>query len=129
MKLFKTKERGVGEAGEDTAVKFLKKKRYKILERNWFNRKGKRLGEIDIIAKDGETIVFVEVKTREMKEGFDIIPEEQITPVKLHKLQRAAECYIGEKNQWNSNWRFDAVSVYMREGKVIDVKHIENIFI
>lgn len=121
-------DKSVGEAGEDVAAKFLRKKKYRIIERNWYNKKGKRLGEIDIICEKSGMVVFVEVKAREISGDADVIPEEQITPLKLQKLQRAAECYIKENNLWERNWRFDAVSVYFCEGKMRDIKHIENIF-
>ena len=126
--MFLKNKKTVGEIGEGCAVKFLKKNGYKIIERNWYNKTGKRLGEIDIIAKKDEKLVFVEVKTREIGKKSDVIPEEQITPIKLQKLQRASECYIKESDLWESEWQFDAVSVYMSDGNVFKIDHIENIF-
>ena len=128
MELFNVKKKSVGERGENLAVKFFKKNGYKIIERNWYNQTGKRLGEIDIIVEKGRSIVFVEVKTREISGDRDVIPEEQITPVKLQKLQRVAECYIKENDLWDKQWQFDAVSVYMQDGKMVKIDHIENIF-
>jgi putative endonuclease len=121
-------KKSIGWYGEDRATKFLKKRGYKILERNWCNKTGRRLGEIDIIAKKGEAIVFVEVKTRNITDDNNIVPEEQITPVKLQKLQRVAECYIKEHDLWSCKWQFDAVSVYVQNKKIVNIEHIENIF-
>jgi putative endonuclease len=62
--LWRNKNNNIGEVGEKAAKKFLKKKGFKIVELNYQNNKGRRLGEIDIIAKKDGEIVFVEVKTR-----------------------------------------------------------------
>jgi len=128
----KSNQKGIGGKGEDRAATFLRKKGYNILQRNWYNIIGKRLGEIDIIAqaKDG-TIVFVEVKTRHStQQSAQMLPEEQITPHKLHKLQRIAEAYIKEHALWQTPWRIDAVSVVFVQGeKKPIIKHLESIFI
>jgi len=133
MGIFKLNKNSVGADGEKIAVKFLKKKSYKIIERNWCNKKGKRIGEIDIIAqeKDRDMLIFVEVKTRKItKNDIDILPEEQITRSKLAKLNRIAEIYIGEKELWDSQWRIDAVSVLIVDGdKKPHINHIESIFL
>ncbi len=123
-------KKSVGVLGENLAVKYLKKQGYKILHRNWCNAKGKRLGEIDIVAqaKDG-SIVFVEVKTRVIIEHDAVVlPEEQITPVKLRKLQRIAECYITTFDLWQDPWRIDALSILMKDQKVHSINHIESIY-
>lgn len=123
------KEKNVGVLGETSAVKFLKKKGYKVLERNWYNKTGKRLGEIDIICEKDGVIIFVEVKTRDVTHIEErVMPEEQITPTKLHKLQRVAESYIATHDLWDKKWRFDAVSVFVCDGQVQDIVHIEHIF-
>ena len=126
--LLRRSQKNIGELGEGVAVKFLKKKDYKILERNWYNKTGKRLGEIDIIATKDEKLIFVEVKTRKISHDMQIIPEEQITQSKLQKLQRTAESYIKEHDLWDSGWQFDAISIYMQNKKVAKIEHIENIF-
>lgn len=133
MRTFQLNKNSVGADGERMAVKFLKKKSYKIIERNWCNKKGKRIGEVDIIAQDKEVgvLVFVEVKTRKVSadEG-NTLPEEQITPGKLQKLQRIAEVYIKEHNLWDVQWRIDAVSVLILDGeKKSRINHIESIFL
>lgn len=124
----------VGKHGEEIACHFLENLGYEILERNWFNRDGKMLGEIDIIVKDKlDKIIFVEVKTRKVfstKIEDEVFPEEQITFQKMSKLQKIAENYIGENNLWNNDWRFDAVSVIVFFDKKLEpkIKHFKNIF-
>ncbi len=133
MGIFKLNKNSVGYKGEKIAEKFLKKNGYKIIERNWCNKKGKRIGEIDIIAQDVKTdyLVFVEVKTRKiMRDEFDVLPEEQITHAKLGKLNRIAEVYIKENALWDAMWRIDAMSVLVVDGeKNPRIKHIESIFL
>ena len=133
MGIFKLNKNSVGYDGERVAEKFLKKSGYKILERNWCNRKGRRIGEIDIIveAKKDNFIVFVEVKSRKITKGeVDVLPEEQITQSKLNKLNRIAEVYIKENELWDANWRIDAVSVLFVDGeKKPQIKHIESVFL
>ncbi len=120
----------MGARGEDLAVKYLKKQGYKILHRNWCNPKGKRLGEIDIVAQTKDKIiVFVEVKTRVIiNDDAVVLPEEQITPAKLHKLQRIAEYYISSFDLWQNQWRVDALAILIKDRKVHLIKHIENIY-
>ena len=133
MGIFKLNKNSVGYDGERVAEKFLKKLGYKILERNWCNKRGRRIGEIDIVAQDkkDDAIVFVEVKSRKVtKDEVDVLPEEQITQSKLNKLNRIAEVYIKENELWNSDWRIDAVSVLFVDGeKKPRIKHIESVFL
>ena len=124
--------KSIGQRGEDLAVKYLKKLEYQILDRNWFNKKGKRLGEIDIVAEnEAGTIIFVEVKARKIsrKTAEKIIPEEQITQRKMLKLQKITEKYISQNDLWDADWRFDAISIiFDPENKKPEINHIENIF-
>ncbi|PID52268.1 MAG: hypothetical protein CR972_03220 [Candidatus Moraniibacteriota bacterium] len=129
MLFFRQKKKQIGELGEDYAVAFLRKKGYKILARNWYNPKGKRLGEIDIIAEKDAKLIFVEVKTRDVSGDLHVTPEEQITRMKLQKLQRAAEFYVKQQNLWNQQWQFDAVSVHVCDKKMVKIDHLENIFL
>ncbi len=133
MGIFKLNKNSVGYDGERVAEKFLKKQGYKILERNWCNRKGRRIGEIDIVAQDkkDDAIVFVEVKSRKItKDEIDVLPEEQITQSKLNKLSRIAEVYIKENELLDANWRIDAISVLFVEGeRKPQIKHIESVFL
>ena len=94
-----------GNYGETLACEFLKKRGYKILERN-FRIRG---GEIDIVAKDGGFMVFVEVKARYSHEYG--LPIESITPWKIRALLKSASFYL-QKIKWgNKPYRLDVVSV------------------
>lgn len=94
-----------GNYGEELACKFLKKNGYQILERNYRIRGG----EIDIVAREKETLVFVEVKTRYSHEYG--LPEESITPWKIKALLKTARFYI-QKIKWGEKeYRLDFVSV------------------
>ncbi len=94
-----------GQCGEDAAVKHLKNKGYKIVERNYRNK----IGEIDIIAKDRENLVFVEVKTRS-SDKFGT-PAEAVTYYKKQKIVNCAKVYL-IKNPTALNIRFDIIEVY-----------------
>lgn len=107
----------IGKSGEDQAEEFLKKIGYKILERNFRTR----YGEIDIIAKENGTYVFVEVKTRKLKDGFGE-PQFAVNKHKQHHLALAAFTYI-KKESLHSDYRFDIVAIC--RGKI---EHIENAF-
>jgi putative endonuclease len=127
--LFQKNQKSLGQKGEDVACKYLKKKGYKILERNFKNKSGRQMGEIDIIAKIGEEIVFVEVKTRELERYGQTLPEENINRDKLHKMNKISSVYIKKNNLWNKAYHFDAISVWLDEsGKRAKVRHLENIF-
>jgi putative endonuclease len=116
--------------GEQSAVKYLKDLGYIILETNFCNKTGRRLGEIDIIAKDGEELVFIEVKTRDSGYKHINLPEENITRSKLYKLNKMAYYYISSKNLFSSSYRFDAISVYAdSQNCKATLRHLKNIFI
>jgi len=122
--------KNLGNLGEEAAVKFLQNNGYKILDRNFQNNLGRRLGEIDIIAKElknGE-IVFVEVKTREYEKYKNTLPEENITSAKLKKLNKIANVYLRIKNLNNAPYRFDAISVWVsKETNEAKIKHIPSL--
>lgn len=105
----KDPRRQLGDAGEDLAAAALKKQGYKILERNYVTS----LGEVDLIARQGKTYVFIEVKTRK-NERFGA-PQEAVTPAKQHKLRRLADYYLKQKRLGEVEVRFDVVGVIMGE--------------
>ncbi|KKQ34149.1 MAG: hypothetical protein US51_C0051G0007 [Microgenomates group bacterium GW2011_GWA2_37_6] len=108
--------------GEDLATKFLKGKGYKIIDRNF--RKG--YGEIDIIAIQGRTLVFVEVKTR--TGNLYGSPLEQISSFKLRSLVRTAQFYKLTNPKLPDSLRIDAISVLLDySGNLSNIEHIENI--
>ena len=95
----------IGHYGEDLACKFLRKNGYRILERNYRIRGG----EIDIVAKDKDTLAFVEVKTRWSHEYG--LPYESMTPWKIRSLLRTARFYIQKIGWGDREYRLDFVSV------------------
>lgn len=110
-----------GATGENAAAKLLKKKGYEILERNY----RKKYGELDIIAKNGDLVVFVEVKLRATK-AFGTAAE----AVNFHKRQRiirTANAYIMQKNL-DCGCRFDVIEVYHKGLIVTEINHIESAF-
>ncbi|RJQ49683.1 MAG: YraN family protein [Nitrospiraceae bacterium] len=94
----------LGQKGEGVAVSFLRKNGYIIIERNYRNT----FGEIDIIAKDNETLVFIEVKTRESIEFG--LPFESVTMKKRKKIARVALSYIKRFDELPA-CRFDILSI------------------
>lgn len=111
------KTREIGKINEDLAVDYLKKRNYRIVERN-FRRK---FGEIDIIAKDRDTLVFIEVRSR--KDDFFGSPLESIDQKKIRKISRTALSFISKTDQEFSSIRFDVISIVNGE-----IEHIENAF-
>ena len=123
-----TSETGI--IGEQAATEFLKKNGYDIIGRNYKNNWGRRKGEIDIIAKDGNELVFVEVKTRKSERYYTSLPEENINHAKLQKLARIADEYLRHKNMLGADHRFDAVSVWLdTASRPVEIKHLRNIFL
>lgn len=107
----------LGTQGEIIAKQYLIKQKYAILETNFTNS----LGEIDIIAKDKDTIVFVEVKTRQT-DRFGL-PREAITKYKQNKIRKVATGYLKLKHQMNSPVRFDCIDILDDK-----ITHIKNCF-
>jgi len=110
-----------GKKGEDEAARFLSSKGYEILERNF----RKQEGEIDIIARDGDTLIFVEVKAgRQMSFGN---PETWVDLKKQQKISLTAELYLQEHDIHDLDCRFDVVAVIFHD-RGQHIKHIENAF-
>ncbi|MBI1184265.1 YraN family protein [bacterium] len=107
-----------GNKGEELAARYLRGKGYSIIEQNW---RHSHL-EIDIIAKIGFDIVFVEVKTlRNTSHGF---PEQAVTRKKAENLFKAATAYL-EDNKLDNEIRFDIISILITKGKT-EIRHIED---
>jgi len=110
-----------GKLGEEIAVQYLVDKGYEILERNWHNVHK----EVDIIAKDGQFLVIVEVKTRQTDEYGN--PDIAVTRKKQRMLIAAANSYIFQKHL-ESETRFDIISIVFRDGEPV-IEHIEDAFL
>ncbi len=97
----------LGRRGEDLAAERLQAEGYQLLERNYRCP----AGEVDLVAIDGECLVFVEVRTRR----GDVwgTPEESVTPGKQARLVLVAEHYLDEHEAWEADWRIDLVAVDM----------------
>lgn len=103
--------RAFGNQGEDLACDYLRKIGYQIIQRNYLIRGG----EVDIVAKDGEYLVFVEVKSRWSHEYG--LPVESITPWKIKHLLKTARFYLLKINWGNGPYRLDFVSVDFVDNK------------
>lgn len=115
------KRKRLGERGEEIAVKFLKKNRYKILCRNYQCK----FGEIDIIAEHKKILSFIEVKTRSSE--FFGSPQEAVQPRKQHKISQVALEFIQRYKLEDKNARFDVVSIrFLNDDYQVDL--IENAF-
>lgn len=121
MKSRTNARRRVGTAGEDLAVRYLKKEGYEILQTNFrFER-----AEVDVVARQGEALVFVEVKSRRSKSFGG--PEEAVTPRKQQQLHKAAEGYLFEHGIDDVECRFDVLAIYFHGGKA-SIDYIQNAF-
>jgi len=113
--------RDIGAMGESLAIRALKKRGYKILALNHRSK----LGEIDIIAKEGGTLAFVEVKTRRT-DGFGS-PKTAVTPGKQRKISQVALDYLKQTGQTNEKARFDVVAIRLLPGHP-EIEIIKNAF-
>lgn len=110
-----------GNLGESLATQYLIDLGYKIIERNW---RYSRLGEIDIIALDKNTLVFVEVKARKsLAFGH---PFEAINPQKVEQVQSIARAYMAQAKEKYKNCRLDGISVILSNPPKIE--HLKNIY-
>jgi len=113
----------LGSYGESLALEYLKGQGYRILEKNFRNK----LGEIDLIAQDGKTVCFIEVKTRKSLDQGQ--PYEAVTAWKIRKLSQMAMSYLKYKyRSVDISSRFDVISIVQKESKVPSVQHIKNAF-
>jgi putative endonuclease len=114
--------KGLGDRGEELAASFLEKHGITVVERN-FRCKG---GEVDIVARDGDTVVFVEVKTRRnLAYG---VPQLAITPFKQRQISKAALTWLAKKRQHNTPARFDVVAILLESDVTYSIEHIRDAF-
>jgi putative endonuclease len=112
--------RGLGRHGEDLAARHLAAQGYEILERNWRCP----AGELDLVARDGDCLAFVEVRTRRGPEMGS--PEESVTLAKQARLVILAETYL-LAHDWPGPWRIDVVAVEMdAHSRLQRLDHYEN---
>ena len=100
----------IGRRGERIARRFLRwRKGCRIIESNW---RASRLGELDIVALDGQVLVFVEVKALRPEVPAD--PEDSVTPDKQQRLRRLAQSFVGQYSLGHLPCRFDVLAVTVR---------------
>ena len=110
-----------GKMGEKLACQFLGNNGYHIIETNYRCSDG----EIDIVARQQNTLVFIEVRTKTSR-TFGI-PEESITPVKAARLRTLAACYGQDHTNLPDDWRIDVVAIEMnKNGRASRIEIIEN---
>lgn len=115
------KRKALGALGEKMAVEYLKKRGYHIVETNFRCREG----EIDIIARDKDYLVFIEVRTRRGS-SFGT-PEESVAAAKKEKLTSLAFAYLQTHRKSPSLWRFDVVAIELgQEGHISRLELIKN---
>jgi putative endonuclease len=115
------RRQALGQWGEQFAGDYLAARGYTILDRNVRTP----YGEIDLVARQGETIVFIEVKTRSSTEfGY---PEEAITTKKREHLLRASQAYLQVHAESACDWRIDVIAIQRsKTEKIPELKHFEN---
>lgn len=114
--------KSVGRRGEELARGHLRRLGYKIVARNFTCP----VGEVDLIALDGDTLVFVEVKTLQQEAGID--PVEQVHAGKQAHIRRVARFYISAKQAEDMPARFDVLAVTMGADGEPHIEHIEDAF-
>lgn len=122
MERFYQKRCITGKRGEAAAIIFLKKRGYSILDTNYRCRSG----EIDIVARDKDTIVFVEVKTRTSIEFG--LPEESLSFRKEAHLTKVALTYLAHRHIKGASCRFDVVSVLMKREDIQSIRLTKDAF-
>jgi putative endonuclease len=116
-------KQNLGRRGEDEAASYLKKQGYILLQRNYRCP----LGEIDIIAKDGKTLVFAEVRAR--SSGRFGLPQESIHWHKQSRLRKVAQYYLKAVQKEEAPVRFDVLALlFDRENQPVHVEHIKGAF-
>jgi putative endonuclease len=108
-----------GKKGEDLATAYLQSKGWEILARNWRYKRS----EIDLIARDGQILVFVEVKTKSYTRFGE--PETSVDDRKAAKIMEGAEQYVFD-NDWHGDIRFDVVAITLQPQ--VDLLHLEDAF-
>ncbi|UFS72724.1 YraN family protein [Geomonas sp. RF6] len=112
----------LGEMGESIAVTFLKGAGFTIVERNFTCV----CGELDIIAREGRTIVFVEVKCR--RNRIFGPPQLAVTPFKQRQISKAALVWLSKKKLYDAEARFDVVAIVLRKDDLPEIEHVRNAF-
>ena len=108
--------------GEAIATTFLKGAGFSIVERNFRCV----CGELDIVARDGRTIVFIEVKCRNNASYGP--PQLAVTPFKQRQISKAALVWLSKRKLYDAEARFDVVAIVLHDGELPEIEHIRNAF-
>jgi putative endonuclease len=114
--------KGLGARGEEIATAYLKGRKFTIVERN-FRCKA---GEVDIIAREGKTLVFVEVKTRRTLSFGP--PQMALTPFKQRQISKAALTWLAKKKLFGASARFDVIAIILPDNELPVIDHIRDAF-
>ena len=111
----------LGKWGEGVAGRFLQEKGYRLLDTNYRCR----WGEVDIVAQEGDELVFVEVRTRRgVQHGT---PEESVTPAKARRLVATAQDYLQQRGQEGAEWRIDLIAIRLDGNRrVQEIAHLRH---
>ncbi len=113
----------IGEYGEKAAADFLRARGCRILARNF---KGRRGGEVDIIARNGKLLLFVEVKTR--RKDAKVRPLDAVDKPKQALIERGANAWLKRLGTRDLPWRFDVIEVWLEEGETPHINHVRDAF-
>jgi putative endonuclease len=113
---------GLGRSGEEVALQYLKRKKYRIIKRSFRMFRG----EIDIIAFERRTLVFIEVKTRQ-SEDFGL-PEESVNAAKQNQIRKVANGFLAKNKLESAECRFDVISVSLDKDRGYSIRHIKDAF-
>lgn len=123
FKSAKHRNLAVGDYGERVAVDWLRANGIRVLRRNF---KAPRGGEVDIIARDGTLLLFIEVKTR--AEGARVRPLSAVDRDKQRLIERGANSWLKKLHRRDIPWRFDVIEVWVAEGQRPRVHQVKNFF-
>ncbi len=111
----------LGKWGEGVAGRFLQEKGYRLLDTNYRCR----WGEVDIVALEGDELVFVEVRTRRGTQYGT--PQESVTAAKAQRLVATAQDYLQQRGQEGAEWRIDLIAISLdRDRRVQDIDHLRH---
>ena len=119
-----TRSQILGARGETVAAAFLRRTGLQIVAQNWRSS----LGEIDLVALEGDQVVVVEVKTR--VGGVDVAPDMAVGTAKLARLGRLAEAYLSSEGTPDAAWRVDVIAIVLdARGAVRSLEHLRGAFL
>lgn len=128
----KTSRQEIGSLGEDFATEYLENNGFEVVDRNYL----RKWGEIDIIARKGLVLYFVEVKTRAInllaKSREWYRPEENVSDLKLQRIKRAIQSFLFESRiSIESNWEFSVITIILngKSRELHQIEHLENLII